>query len=35
MAQALNLTSEDKKAAAVMMNKVSEILLLGRSSRSA
>ncbi|WP_251445137.1 hypothetical protein [Vermiculatibacterium agrestimuris] len=31
MAQALNLTSEDKKAAAVMMNKVSEILLLGRS----
>lgn len=31
MAQALNLTSEDKKAAAVMMNKVGEILLLGRS----
>lgn len=31
MAQALNLSSEDKKAAAVMMNKVSEILLLGRS----
>lgn len=31
MAQALNLMSEDKKAAAVMMNKVSEILLLGRS----
>lgn len=31
MAQALNLISEDKKAAAVMMGKVSEILLLGRS----
>lgn len=31
MAQALNMTSEDKKAAAAMMNKVSEILLLGRS----
>ena len=31
MAQALNLMNEDKKAAAVMMNKVSEILLLGRS----
>lgn len=31
MAQALNITSQDKKAAAVMMNKVSEILLLGRS----
>lgn len=31
MAQALNLTSEDKKAAAAMMSKVSEILLLGRS----
>lgn len=31
IAQALHLTSEDKKAAAVMMNKVSEILLLGRS----
>ena len=31
MAQALNLISEDKKAAAVVMGKVSEILLLGRS----
>ena len=31
MAQALNLTSEDKKAATAMMNTVSEILLLGRS----
>lgn len=31
MAQALNMTSEDKKAAAAMMNKVSEILLWGRS----
>lgn len=31
MAAALNFISEDKKAAAVMMNKVSEILLLGRS----
>lgn len=31
MVQALNMTSEDKKAATVMMNKVSEILLLGRS----
>lgn len=31
MAQALNLLSEDKKAAAVVMGKVSEILLLGRS----
>lgn len=31
MAQALNLISEDKKAAAAIMNKVSEILLLGRS----
>jgi len=31
MAQALALLSEDKKAAAVVMNKVSEILLLGRS----
>lgn len=31
MAQALSLLSEDKKVAAVVMNKVSEILLLGRS----
>lgn len=31
MAQALNLLSDDKKAAAVVMGKVSEILLLGRS----
>lgn len=31
MAQALNCISEDKKAAATMMGKVSEILLLGRS----
>ena len=31
MAQALNLISADKKAAAVVMGKVSEILLLGRS----
>ncbi|NBI10738.1 ATP-binding protein [Colidextribacter sp. OB.20] len=31
MAAALNFISEDKKAAAVMMSKVSEILLLGRS----
>ena len=31
MAQILSLTSADKKAAAVVMNKVSEILLLGRS----
>lgn len=31
MAAALNLISEDKKAAVVMMSKVSEILLLGRS----
>ena len=31
MAAALNFISEDKKAAAVMMGKVSEILLLGRS----
>ncbi len=31
MAQALSLISEDKKAAAVVMNKVSEILMLGRS----
>lgn len=31
MAAILALTSEDKKAAAVVMNKVSEILLLGRS----
>lgn len=31
MAQALNLMSVDKKSAAAMMNKVSEILLLGRS----
>lgn len=31
MAQVLNLLSEDKKAAAVVMGKISEILLLGRS----
>ncbi len=31
MAQALNLISQDKKAATAMMNKVSEILMLGRS----
>lgn len=31
MAQMLALQNEDKKAAAVVMNKVSEILLLGRS----
>ena len=31
LAQALSLISEDKKAAAVVMGKVSEILLLGRS----
>lgn len=31
IAMALNLISEDKKAAAAMMNKVSEILFLGRS----
>lgn len=31
MAQALNLISEDKKAAALVMGKVSEILLLGRA----
>lgn len=31
MAQALALISEDKKAAAVIMGKVSEILMLGRS----
>ncbi|MDE6259644.1 MAG: hypothetical protein K2M42_02085 [Oscillospiraceae bacterium] len=31
MAQVLALTSEDKKAAAVVMGKVSEILMLGRS----
>lgn len=31
MAQVLNLISEDKKTAAVVMGKVSEILLLGRS----
>lgn len=31
MAQALSLMSEDKKTAAVVMNKVSEILFLGRS----
>lgn len=31
MAQALSLISEDKRAAAVIMGKVSEILLLGRS----
>ena len=31
MAQVLSLTSEDKKAAAAVMGKVSEILLLGRS----
>lgn len=31
MAAALNLISEDKKTAAVVMGKVSEILLLGRS----
>jgi len=31
MANTLKLASEDKKAAAVVMNKVSEILLLGRS----
>lgn len=31
MAQALALISEDKKAAAVVMGKVSEILMLGRS----
>lgn len=31
IAAAINLTSEDKKAATAMMNKVSEILLLGRS----
>ena len=31
MAQILALQSEDKKAAAVVMNRVSEILLLGRS----
>lgn len=31
MAQALSLISEDKKAAAVVMGKVSEILMLGRS----
>ena len=31
MAQALSLISEDKKAAAMVMGKVSEILLLGRS----
>lgn len=31
MAAALNFISEDKKTAAVMMGKVSEILLLGRS----
>ncbi|MGX8701806.1 hypothetical protein [Caproiciproducens sp.] len=31
MADVLSLVNEDKKAAAVVMNKVSEILLLGRS----
>lgn len=31
MAQALSLISDDKKAAAVIMGKVSEILMLGRS----
>lgn len=31
MAQALNLMNEDRKSAVVMMNKVSETLLLGRS----
>lgn len=31
MAQALNLISQDKRAATAMMNKVSEILMLGRS----
>lgn len=31
MAQALSLISEDRKAAAVVMGKVSEILMLGRS----
>lgn len=31
MAQVLSLLSEDKKAAAAVMNRVSEILLLGRS----
>jgi len=31
MANILSLTNEDKKAAAVVMNKVSEILLMGRS----
>lgn len=31
MANVLSLVNEDKKAAAVVMNKVSEILLLGRS----
>lgn len=31
MAQALNMLSEDKKAATAMMHKVSELLLLGRS----
>ena len=31
ISMALNLMNEDKKAAAAMMNKVSEILLLGRS----
>ncbi len=31
MAQALNLLSTDKKSAAVVMGKISEILLLGRS----
>lgn len=31
MAQALNLMNEDRKAATVIMNKVSETLLLGRS----
>ena len=31
MAQALSLISEDKKSAAVVMGKVSEILMLGRS----
>lgn len=31
MANVLSLVNEDKKAATVVMNKVSEILLLGRS----
>lgn len=31
MAQALNMTSEDRRAATEMMNKTSELLLLGRS----